>query len=338
MPMFAIALIAVLAPAPATSDASPWQGPVRDRSGVTDVERGTFSVVAADAATGEVGVAVQSKYFAVGTVVPWARAGVGAVATQAAGVAAYGPQVLDALASGLSPEKALEKVLAADPEKETRQLGVVDAKGNVASFTGAKCNAWAGGVKGAGFTAQGNILVSEAVVKEMARAYTETKGTMAERLVAALEAGQAAGGDSRGQQSAALVVERVGASKESREGIDRVVDLRVDDHVEPIKELRRLLDIQMRWSILRDASRHYRAKEYAKGVELLAAGVARFGEDATLLYDLACYESLAGRRDDALAHLARSLDLQPSYRTMARGDADFTSLRDDPDFKALVAP
>ena len=315
-----------------------WDAPLRDRTLAVDVLRGTFSIVAADPATGEVGVAVQSKYFAVGTVVPWAKAGVGAVATQAAGVAAYGPQALEALASGLSPDKALEKLLAPDPEKETRQLGIVAADGTAASFTGAKCFSWAGAVKGPGFTCQGNILAGEAVVKEMARAYQETKGSLAERLMAALEAGQAAGGDARGQQSAAMIVERLGAGKSTREGIDRTVDLRVDDHVEPIKELRRLVGIQSRWTALREAGGFYQSKDYAKGIDVLVAAAARFPDDATILYDLACFESLAGRKAAALAHLARALELEPDYKAMAARDADLAPLHDAPAWKVMVAP
>jgi uncharacterized Ntn-hydrolase superfamily protein len=287
----------------------------------------TFSVVAADPVAREVGCAVQSKYFAVGNVVPWARAGVGAVATQAAGVAAYGPRALDELAAGASPAEAIERVLAGDGERETRQLGAVTAAGEAASFTGAGCLAWAGHRTGPGYAVQGNILAGEAVAEEMERAFLETAGELAHRLVAALEAGQAAGGDSRGQQSAAVVVEREGASAETRERVDRVCDLRVDDHPEPISELRRLLGIHERWDALRRASVHHRAGAYERGVEILAAAHERFGDDATVLYDLACYEALAGRLDQARAHLERSLALEPSYAPMAATDQDLEALR-----------
>jgi len=188
---------------------------------------------------------LELMHFAVGAVVSWARAGVGAVATQAAGRAAYGPEILDLLARGLQPADALERALADDERRETRQLGVVDARGRASAFTGSECNEWAGHATGPGYAAQGNILAGERVVAEMARAFEETLGALAERLVTALEAAQAAGGDRRGQQSAALVVERPGGIPESREGIDRIVDLRVDDHEEPIRELRRLLAIRV---------------------------------------------------------------------------------------------
>ena len=201
----------------------------------------TYSIVGADLEAGEVGCAVQSKYFAVGAVVPWAKAGVGAVATQAAGVAAYGARVLEQLEAGVEPAEALRLVLADDEARETRQLGVVTADGRSASFTGSECNEWAGDVQGAGFAAQGNILAGPEVVAEMERAFEKTDGPLAERLMAALEAAEAAGGDRRGRQSAAIVVEHAGNAAASPEGVDRVVDLRVDDHPEPIEELRRLL-------------------------------------------------------------------------------------------------
>jgi uncharacterized Ntn-hydrolase superfamily protein len=171
----------------------------------------------------------------------------------------------------------------------------------------------------------------------MARAYRETGGNLADRLVAALEAGQAAGGDKRGQQSAAIIVERAGAGEGWNEGIDRTVDLRVDDHERPIEELRRLLRIQQRWDVLRRASSHHQADRFAEGARVLAEGLARFPDDPLLLYDLACYESLAGRRADALAHLARSIELEPSHREMARGDSDFAQLAGDSEFDGLVA-
>jgi uncharacterized Ntn-hydrolase superfamily protein len=296
---------------------------------VSDTPRkSTFSIVAADLQAGEVGCAVQSKYFSVGSVVPWARAGVGAAATQAAGVAIYGARALEELDRGASPEDALERVLADDPGRETRQLGLVTADGRAAAFTGADCNDWAGHRVGAGFAAQGNILAGEAVVDEMARAFEKTVGPLAHRLVAALEAGQAAGGDKRGQQSAAVVVERVGARTESREGIDRICDLRVEDHPEPIVELRRLIGIWSNWDAMRRANRFYETADFAAAADTMRVALEG-GEAPELLYNLACYESLAGRRDDALAHLRRSLELDPSYRAMAAQDSDFDPIRAD---------
>lgn len=205
---------------------------------------GTFSIVAADPSTGEVGCAVQSKYFAIGAVTPWVRAGVGAVATQAMGVVARnGERALSALAAQVDPAVALERALDTDDDRELRQLGAVAADGRAAAFTGRDCSEWAGHLVGDGFAVQGNMLASADVLAAMRSAFLDTRAPLPERLVAALEAGQAAGGDRRGQQAAALVVEQLGAAERSREGIDRVCDLRVDDHPEPIVELRRLVTL-----------------------------------------------------------------------------------------------
>jgi uncharacterized Ntn-hydrolase superfamily protein len=287
----------------------------------------TFSIVAADLDAGEVGCAVQSKYFSVGSVVPWAAAGVGAVATQAAGVAVYGPRALEELARGAAPDDALERVLADDENRETRQLGVVTADGRAASFTGAECLDWAGHRTGAGYAVQGNILAGEAVVESMAHAFENTAGPLVERLVSALEAGQTAGGDRRGQQSAAVVVERVGARSESREGIDRICDLRVEDHAAPIAELRRLVTIWTSWEAARRANRFYERKDYESAAEAMRAALES-REDGLVLYNLACYESLAGRADDAVAHLRRAIELDPSYRALAETDSDFDPIRE----------
>jgi uncharacterized Ntn-hydrolase superfamily protein len=290
--------------------------------------RGTFSIVAADLEAGEVGCAVQSKYFSVGSVVPWARAGVGAVATQAAGVAVYGRLALEELERGLSPEDAFERVLEDDPARETRQLGIVAADGRAAAFTGAGCLEWAGHRTGAGFAVQGNILAGEAVVEEMARAFEMTVGPLVTRLLATLEAGQAAGGDKRGQQSAAVVVERTGAARESREGVDRVCDLRVEDHEAPIVELRRLVEIWERWDAARRANALYELGDYVAAAAALERTLAR-GEDPMVLYNLACYEALGGRHAEAVEHLRRSIVLDPSCRELAAGDADFDPIRSE---------
>ncbi len=198
----------------------------------------TFSIVARDPATGELGVAVQSRFLAVGAVVPWARAGVGAIATQAFANTRFGPDGLALLEKGTGAEEALAALVRGDEGRDRRQVGIVDAKGGVATYTGSKCNPWAGGVRGKDFCCQGNILAGEAVVKGMARAFEETKGDLGVRLLAALESGQAAGGDTRGKQSAAILVVREGGGYAGLN--DRYCDLRVDDHPEPIAELRRI--------------------------------------------------------------------------------------------------
>jgi uncharacterized Ntn-hydrolase superfamily protein len=201
----------------------------------------TFSIVGFDPETDALGVAVQSKFLAVGSVVPWARAGVGAVATQAMANYNYGPRGLDLMARGTDAAETVEALISADTERGHRQLGVVDARGRAATFTGEECFEWAGGVVGEHYAAQGNILVGRETVEAMARTYEDAEGGLAGRLLAALDAGQVAGGDSRGRQSAALLVVREGGGYGGDN--DRVVDLRVDDHPDPIKELIRIRDL-----------------------------------------------------------------------------------------------
>jgi uncharacterized Ntn-hydrolase superfamily protein len=201
----------------------------------------TFSIVGFDPETDSLGVAVQSKFLAVGSVVPWARAGVGAVATQAMANYNYGPHGLELMARGKTADETVEGLISADEDREHRQVGAVDARGRAATFTGSECFEWAGGVTGEYVAAQGNILVGDETVEAMARTYTETQGDLATRLLSALDAGQAAGGDSRGKQSAALLVVREDGGYGGNN--DRVVDLRVDDHPDPIKELMRIRDL-----------------------------------------------------------------------------------------------
>ena len=201
----------------------------------------TFSIVARDPANGDLGVAVQSKFLAVGAVVPWARAGVGAVATQAWANMAYGPEGLRLMAAGWTGPEALQHMLAIDHDPKQRQVLLVDASGAATAHTGEGCHYWAGHVVGENYACAGNILVGQDTVQAMSDTFTSTGGPLAERLVAALAAGQAAGGDSRGQQSAALVVVRTGGGYGGRN--DRYIDLRVDDHAEPLTELGRLLSL-----------------------------------------------------------------------------------------------
>lgn len=201
----------------------------------------TFSIVARDPATDEWGVAVQSKFLAVGAIVPWARAGAGAVATQAWANYSFGPRGLDLLEQGRSAAEVADLLIAADEGRDHRQLGVVDRQGRAAAYTGSKCLHWAGHRTGDNYTCQGNILVSEATVEVMEQTFLTTGGHLADRLTAALAAAQTAGGDSRGEQSAALLVVRAGGGYGGVN--DRLVDLRVDDHSEPIAEVQRLLEM-----------------------------------------------------------------------------------------------
>lgn len=256
------------------------------------VRIGTFSIVACDTVTQELGVAVQSKYFSVGEVVPWAEAGVGAVATQANVNASLGPRALALLRTGLSAPEVMRALAAADSGWDGRQFGIVDAKGRVANWTGKRCLDWAGGETGTAFACQGNILAGPAVVAGMARAFRETRGELAERLIAALEAAQAAGGDKRGMQSAALIVVRPSAT--NPEYRERYIDLRVEDHKTPIKELRRVWEIH-------------------QGFHLA---------NAHLLY--AAQAEAAGKPE--LAKLERDRVGETLHRALARGERDASTL------------
>lgn len=202
----------------------------------------TFSIVGFDEKTGELGVAVASKFLAVGAVVPFAKAGVGAIATQSLANLSYGVEGLKLLEKGHSPKEIVEKLTSEDEGHVWRQVGIVDATGQSATYTGDDCYSWAGGAAGKNYAAQGNILVSQQVVEQMEATFEQTEGTLAERLLAALMAGDSAGGDSRGRQSAALLVVKEGGSYGGY--TDRYIDLRVDDHEDPVQEVGRLLKLR----------------------------------------------------------------------------------------------
>ena len=205
----------------------------------------TFSIVAIDPQTGDLGIAVASRYFAVGAVVPWAEADVGAVATQANVNVGYGARALELLKMGLTAQQVVDRLLSEDTfqGKNGRQIAVVDAKGNVAVYTGSEAPDWHGDHKGGTYSVQGNLLAGPNVLEAMSGAFEKTNGNLAERLYAALKAGDDAGGDRRGRQSASILVVRKRGGRNINN--DRYVFINVDDHPEPMKELRRLLDIQM---------------------------------------------------------------------------------------------
>lgn len=201
----------------------------------------TFSIVGYDPQEKAWGIAVASKFLAVGAVVPWARAGVGALATQSYANTSFGPDGLEKMARGLSAREALAELLAADPESAKRQVGIVDRQGRAATFTGKSCFDWAGGLTGENFAAQGNILAGAGVVQAMADVFRKSEGNLARRLLDALRAGDDAGGDRRGKQSAAILVVKEGAGYGGFN--DRWIDFRVDDHIEPVHRLGELLDL-----------------------------------------------------------------------------------------------
>lgn len=297
-------------------------------------EVATFSIVAFDSATGEVGVAVASKFLAVGSVVPWARAGVGAIATQAYANTNYGPEGLRLLSKGLHPREVIDSLTAGDPERQRRQVGIVDAKGNAATYTGDQCIAWAGGKAGRNFACQGNILVDEKTIDAMANAFIKSQGELSVRLLAALKAGERAGGDSRGKQSAALLVVK---EKGGYLGLnDRYIDLRVDDHPEPIDELMRLLSIQRSYSALFAAARLRQSGDLAGAISQAKKAVEINPDLAEAVYDLACYYSIAGMKQEAFEALRKAIELAPGFKQMAKDDPDFEPIKGDLGFRALV--
>lgn len=201
----------------------------------------TYSIVARDPQTGEMGVAVQSNWFSVGSLVSWAEAGVGAIATQSFVNPSFGPHGLELLRSGKTAQDVLKELLDADEGREVRQLAIVDAKGNVAAHTGKKCIPAAGHYVGDNFSVEANLMLNDKVWPAMAKAFQESTGPLAERMVTALEAAQSVGGDIRGKQSAAILVVRAQPTGKIWE--DRAIDLRIEDHAEPVKEIRRLLKL-----------------------------------------------------------------------------------------------
>jgi uncharacterized Ntn-hydrolase superfamily protein len=243
----------------------------------------TFSIAAADPAAGDWGIAVASRFPCVGAVVPWAKAGVGAVATQSWANTAFGPDGLALLAGGVPAEDALARLLDDDEGREDRQVGLVDGAGRAATFTGAKCMDWAGGATGPGFAAQGNILVGEEIVEALAETFTATEGDLCDRLLAALLAGDAAGGDRRGRQSAALLVVREGGGYEGRN--DRYIDLRIDDHPEAPTELARLFEIWDTTMLIRNDPLLPAAPELVADLQRRLYALGRYEGDASGMFD-----------------------------------------------------
>jgi uncharacterized Ntn-hydrolase superfamily protein len=294
----------------------------------------TFSIAARDPQTGELGVAVASRFFSVGSVVPYAKAGVGAIATQANANVTWGPHGLELLERGATADEVLKVLLRTDSDPSARQVGIVGADGSSVSYTGPKCNSWAGGRNGPNYAVQGNILTGQPVVIALEKAFLETKGTLAQRMYAALLAGDAAGGDSRGRQSAALIVVKEGAGYNG--GNDRAIDIRVDDHAEPFQELGRLLnyaEMNYAWNEGWTAFTH---KHYAEALVAQERAVKLAPENPEVLYDLAVIRLAAGKREESLQALQKALTLNPKLKKQASIDHDLDALRNDPAFQKIV--
>jgi uncharacterized Ntn-hydrolase superfamily protein len=272
------------------------------------VRRGTYSIVARDPESGEIGAAVQSHWFSVGSIVPWARAGVGAVCTQSIAEPAYGPKLLDRLSTGEPPAAALEDLLAVDEAARFRQVGVVDAHGHVATHTGDGCIAFAGHQQGDGFSAQANMMASPGVWPAMAEAFGTATGSLARRLLHALCAAEAQGGDVRGRQSAAIVVVPAHG-----EGWERVVELRVEDHPAPLDELERLLTLADAYGFatagdeLTGEGRHKEAGEQYEHAARLAP------DNHELLFWAGLAAAQAGDLERGLEQVRRAIELHPGW-------------------------
>jgi uncharacterized Ntn-hydrolase superfamily protein len=299
-----------------------------------DTPVSTFSIVARDSATGELGVAVASRFFAVGTVVPWARADAGAVATQSFANTSFGWLGLDLLAKGLSPVDAIKTLLREDADPSRRQLGMVAADGRSATYTGPGCVPWAGGRSGPNYAVQGNILTGEAVVAGMEQAFLKTRGTLAERMYAALVEGDRNGGDSRGRQSAAMVVVKKGAGYGGF--TDRAIDIRVDDHADPFGELGRLLQFAQMNYAWNEGWTLFTRHRAVEALALMERAAALAPQNPEVLYDLAVVRLAAGKRIDAIDALERALRYNPKLRQQAGGDSDLSGLRGHPEFERLV--
>ena len=302
----------------------------------------TFSIVGIDPVTGDLGIAVASRYFAVGAVVPWADAGVGAVATQAGVNVGYGPRALELLRQGLTAQQVMDRLFAEDtfPGKDARQLAIVDAKGNIAVFTGDAANAWRGHVKGKTWSAQGNILVGQHVVEAMGRAFDQTNDELAEKLYAALKAGDEAGGDSRGRQSASILVVRKAGGRNTNN--DRYVFVNVDDHQDPISELRRLMNLQMTINHNGAVTRAVGANDFAKALAATEKLVGYQPLDPAGHVRAGFIAYLAGQRERATSAFARAkqLTLPAQFKALWDGQSSrtpaFAKVLDDKAFVASV--
>jgi uncharacterized Ntn-hydrolase superfamily protein len=277
----------------------------------------TYSIVARDAKTGEFGVAVQSHYFQVGPTVPWALSGVGAVATQSRVNVSYGPLGLEYLRAGYTAEQTLIALTSGDSQPEIRQCAIVDAAGNVAAHTGSKCIAAAGHQTGDGFSCQANLMEKDTVWAAMAEAYTSTDAPLAERMMAALEAAEAEGGDIRGKQSAAMLV--VSGKPVGRSWEDRVIDLRVEDAAEPLPELRRLLRIKRALQAVAEADRLALAGDKPGAANKRRQGLALAPEMIELRFWTGITTAEAGDIDGAIPLLAEVVRKDPRWlETMRR--------------------
>ena len=294
----------------------------------------TFSIVARDPITEELGVAVQSRAFRAAAIVSYAKSGVGAIATQASANQSYGPRGLELLEQGLSPDAVVTRLTNADEGRDRRQLAVIDAQGRVSAYTGSRTSDWAGHIEGNNYSVQGNILVSEQVVQAMAQAFETTEGELAERLMAALDAGQAAGGDARGKQSGGiLVVKPIGDSGRTT---DRWIDVRVDDHPTPFLEIRRLMNMSVSRNKTRLATQLASEGRFPDAIAAQRKAIAMRPGNDQYLYGLARLHARAGNTASAIEVLSQAIVMNERWQEQARSESDFESISSDRRFRRLI--
>lgn len=281
---------------------------------VAEMPVSTYSIVAYDEETGELGVAVQSHWFSVGVLVPWAEAGVGAVATQSFVRVEYGPDGLALMRDGYSAQKALKILTSQDEQESVRQVAMVDVNGSVAAHTGDKCIAYAGHRIGKNYSVQANLMAGSEVPDAMAKAFESARGDLAERLMVALEAAEAAGGDIRGKQSAAILV--VSGEPTGIPWKDALVDLRIDDHADPLGELRRLLRINRAYIHANQGDVYLEEKEIEKATEEYRLATEYYPENPEMPYWAAVGLASAGRLDEALPVFKDVFKKNPDLKTL----------------------
>lgn len=288
----------------------------------------TFSIVARDPVTGAMGVAVQSHWFSTGSLVTWAEAGVGVIATQSMVEVSYGPLGLDLLRAGKAASDTLETLLNADEGRDLRQVAMIDNKGQVATHTGKRCIAKAGHVTGEGFSTQANMMLNDTVWAAMAEVYRFSQGPLEERLLLALEAAQGAGGDIRGQQSAAMLVVEGKSTGKAWEGIR--VDLRVEDHASPIQELRRLLGIQKAYRMMNSGDDLLGKGKVADALEAYRSAVGMLPGQIELPFWQAVTLADLGRLDEALPIFEKIFQTDPNWAELLRRLPKAGLIKDDP--------
>jgi len=327
-----LSLLAVLFSLGGSAAYAQSSAPLIDETGEEVIA--TFSIVARDPTTEELGVAVQSRAFRAAAIVSYAKAGVGAIATQASANQSYGPRGLELLEQGLSPDEVVARLTNADEGRDRRQLAVIDAQGRVSAYTGSRTSDWAGHIEGNNYSVQGNILVSEQVVQAMAQAFETAEGELAERLMEALDAGQAAGGDARGKQSGGiLVVKPIGDSGRTT---DRWIDVRVDDHPTPFLEIRRLMNMAVSRNKTRLASQLASEGRFPDAIAAQRKAIAMRPGNDQYLYGLARLHARAGNTASAIEVLSQAIVMNQRWQEQARSESDFNSINGDRRFRRLI--